>query len=243
MADTRIPFSNGNSIDQLTSNSTLVFDNATASMSVGGATVTSAQLALRSVTQGFLPNSGTTTEKDNIVTPEDGLMFYDTTLKAYFFYNGTSMSWEQLGGSGGGSTIASVSGDWENVWAAPIAGGIDIISTPVLDAGTPSGQLITLNFGIVNDTANTSDVIVFTVQLDAPYRPATTYVQPVSVIDNGDNVLGLATVTLSGDVSVAVLKVGGVGVFVSTDAESFVGAGNTGWTTTLNVSYYTPFNP
>ena len=43
-----------------------------------------------SVTKGFLPPRMTTTQKNAIATPAEGLMVYDTDLKRPCFYDGTS---------------------------------------------------------------------------------------------------------------------------------------------------------
>lgn len=49
---------------------------------------------LRSTTKGFLPPRMTTTERNAIATPAEGLMVYDTTVKGWFGYDGTN--WIQL---------------------------------------------------------------------------------------------------------------------------------------------------
>jgi hypothetical protein len=44
---------------------------------------------LISTTKGFLPPRMTTTQRNAIASPAAGLMVYDTTLNAMFYYNGT----------------------------------------------------------------------------------------------------------------------------------------------------------
>lgn len=51
-----------------------------------------AQLEIKSSTKGFLPPRMTTTERDAIVTPAEGLEIFNTTTKKKNFYNGTA--WE-----------------------------------------------------------------------------------------------------------------------------------------------------
>jgi hypothetical protein len=52
--------------------------------------VASSKLTIESTTQGFLPPRMTTTQKNAIATPAEGLMVYDTVLKRPCFYDGTS---------------------------------------------------------------------------------------------------------------------------------------------------------
>jgi hypothetical protein len=50
----------------------------------------SAQLQIDSTTRGFLPPRMTTTERNAIASPAEGLQVWDTTLKLMFVYNGTT---------------------------------------------------------------------------------------------------------------------------------------------------------
>jgi hypothetical protein len=52
--------------------------------------IASSKLTIESTTQGFLPPRMTTTQKNAIATPAEGLMIYDTVLKRPCFYDGTS---------------------------------------------------------------------------------------------------------------------------------------------------------
>jgi hypothetical protein len=52
--------------------------------------VASSKLTIESTTQGFLPPRMTTTQKNAIATPAEGLQVWDTTLKLMFVYNGTT---------------------------------------------------------------------------------------------------------------------------------------------------------
>jgi hypothetical protein len=75
---------------------------ATLSAQVGIGTVTpepSSMLDVSSTTQGMLAPRMTTTQKNAIVLPADGLMVYDTTLKALSYYNSTAAGWSTLSGS------------------------------------------------------------------------------------------------------------------------------------------------
>jgi hypothetical protein len=59
----------------------------------------SALLHLASTTQGFLPPSMTTTQRNAISSPASGLTIYNTSTNALNIYNGTS--WGAVGGGGG----------------------------------------------------------------------------------------------------------------------------------------------
>jgi hypothetical protein len=50
----------------------------------------SAKMQIDSTTQGFLPPRMTTTQRNAIASPAEGLMVYDTVLKRPCFYDGTS---------------------------------------------------------------------------------------------------------------------------------------------------------
>jgi hypothetical protein len=65
--------------------------NNNANVLIGTTTdVASAVLNVESTTKGFLPPRMTTTQKNAIATPAEGLMVYDTDLKRPCFYDGTS---------------------------------------------------------------------------------------------------------------------------------------------------------
>jgi hypothetical protein len=49
-----------------------------------------AQLQIDSTTKGFLPPRLTTAQRDNIVSPAEGLMIYNITTKVLNYFNGTS---------------------------------------------------------------------------------------------------------------------------------------------------------
>ena len=54
----------------------------------------SAQLDVSSTTKGFLPPRVTTTQRDAISSPAEGLIIYNTTTHKLNFYNGSA--WEQV---------------------------------------------------------------------------------------------------------------------------------------------------
>lgn len=53
---------------------------------VGSASEASAILNVNSTTKGFLPPRMTTTQRDAIATPADGLLIWNTTMQAYNYY-------------------------------------------------------------------------------------------------------------------------------------------------------------
>jgi hypothetical protein len=69
--------------------------NTNGSVGMGTATPsTKAKLEISSTTQGFLPPRMTTTQRDAITSPPEGLEIYNSTLKKKQFFNGTS--WETV---------------------------------------------------------------------------------------------------------------------------------------------------
>jgi hypothetical protein len=58
------------------------------------ADIASSKVTISSTTQGFLPPRMTTTQKNAIGTPAQGLMVFDTTLVKLCVYNGTT--WETI---------------------------------------------------------------------------------------------------------------------------------------------------
>ena len=60
----------------------------------------SAILQLNSTTKGFLPPSMTTTQREAIASPAEGLMVYDNTLNKPFIHDGAN--WKDMGAVGGG---------------------------------------------------------------------------------------------------------------------------------------------
>jgi hypothetical protein len=64
--------------------------SGTGNIGMGTATpAISAKLELSSTTQGFLPPRMSTTERNAIASPAEGLMVYDLTLHQMAYFNGT----------------------------------------------------------------------------------------------------------------------------------------------------------
>jgi len=83
--DGRISFKSWNNmILNLSDNGVAVRDNNYT------ANVASSILELTSTTKGFLPPRMTTTQRDNIATPAEGLVIYNTTTQVLNFYNGSA---------------------------------------------------------------------------------------------------------------------------------------------------------
>lgn len=75
---------------------------ATLTAQVGIGTVTpdaSSILDVSSTTQGMLAPRMTTAQKTAIVSPADGLMVYDTSLKSLCYYNSSSAVWNTISGT------------------------------------------------------------------------------------------------------------------------------------------------
>jgi hypothetical protein len=82
-------FSNGTTIAQ--DNAQFFWDDTNNRLGIGTNTpVTSAKVQIDSTTQGFLPPRMTTTQKNAIASPAEGLVVYDSTLQSLSNYNGTA---------------------------------------------------------------------------------------------------------------------------------------------------------
>jgi hypothetical protein len=63
---------------------------STGNLLIGTTTdIASSLVTMNSTTKGFLPPRMTTTQKNAIASPAEGLIVYDTTLRSPQFYNGT----------------------------------------------------------------------------------------------------------------------------------------------------------
>lgn len=115
----------------------------------------SAILDISSTTKGVRFTPMTTTQKNAISSPADGLMVYDTTLESYQSYNGTSAAWQSLvapGGTGGDVQFANggFSGDnalyWDEVdkrLSINMSGSANYALEVNGNAGTSWGQIVT----------------------------------------------------------------------------------------------------
>src|SRR6187402_2235540 len=66
---------------------------------IGIGTVTpnaSSVLDITSTTKGLLAPRMTTVERTAIVSPAESLLVYDTTVKAFYYYNLTTTSWVKI---------------------------------------------------------------------------------------------------------------------------------------------------
>jgi len=70
----------------------------------------SAVLEAYSTTQGFLAPRMTTTQKNGIASPAEGLMVYDTTIDTPFFYDTTSSQWKQMSENYSGTYTPTLTG-------------------------------------------------------------------------------------------------------------------------------------
>lgn len=100
----------------------------------------SAVLTLSSTSQGFLPPSMTTTQKNAISSPAAGLTVYDNVLLDLQFYNGTS--W--IGASGSG--VTSITGTANQVIASASTGAVTL-SLPQSIATSSTVQFAKLGLG------------------------------------------------------------------------------------------------
>lgn len=83
----------------------LITANAAAQVGIGTVTPdASSMLDISSTTQGMLAPRMTTAQRMAIVAPADGLIVYDTTLKALSCYNSSTSGWNTLVGNSGDRT-------------------------------------------------------------------------------------------------------------------------------------------
>jgi hypothetical protein len=77
---------NGINVMSIDTNQNVIVNGTTAEAS--------AQLEVKSTTKGFLPPRMDDTERDNISSPAEGLMIYNTTQRTINFYDGTT--WQRV---------------------------------------------------------------------------------------------------------------------------------------------------
>jgi hypothetical protein len=121
--------------------------NAQANVGIGTPTPdASAKLDVTSINQGILVPRMTTAARTGIASPAKGLMLYDSTIKAFYYHNGTA--WGQVGGAAPGTTA---------------------LPNCFLGHTTTSGQAFNFSnpFSIASSTTNPNIVSVFLI-------PATT---------------------------------------------------------------------
>jgi hypothetical protein len=83
----------------------LLFCASTIYAQVGVGTVipdASSMLDISSTSKGLLTPRMTTSEKNAIVTPADGLIVYDLTLKSFYYYNATLSAWVRINSEANG---------------------------------------------------------------------------------------------------------------------------------------------
>ncbi|KAA0130826.1 hypothetical protein FY557_00690 [Chryseobacterium sp. SN22] len=78
----------------------LIFLTGKAQVGIGTTTPdASSVLDLNSTTRGMLAPRMTTTQRNAIVSPADGLMVYDTTAKLFYYYTSNPASWSSIASS------------------------------------------------------------------------------------------------------------------------------------------------
>jgi hypothetical protein len=145
---------------------------------IGIGTVTpnaSSVLDISSTTKGMLAPRMTTAERIAIATPAESLLVYDTTVKAFYFYNLSTTSWVK---------IANESSVLRNNYKL-IKSAADL--APELTAGGGSSYLL---------TANTYYEINGTIALSFPINLNNAY---VSGLDTNEDILQSAGVVFQGN--------------------------------------------
>jgi len=114
------------------------------SLTLNGAAAASALLTMISTTQGFLPPSMTTTQKNAISSPAAGLVVYDNVLLDVQFWNGSA--WIGTTASG----VTSISGTANRITASASTGAVTID----ISAAYVGQTSITTLAGSINLTGN-----------------------------------------------------------------------------------------
>jgi hypothetical protein len=150
---------------------TTTVTNAQTNLGVGTATPdASAKLDVTSTTQGILVPRMTTTARTGILTPAKGLMVYDSTLKAFYYHDGTA--WAAVGGAGSGATLQLLVTKTTNAQTLSNANG------------TNTGDLVTFNNVVTTPTSGSynTGTNAYTASVAGLY-----YIQAASRCDDNSN--------------------------------------------------------
>lgn len=113
-------------------------------LSLGGLIDASAILNLSSTTKGFLPPHLTTTQRDAISSPTNGLMIFNTTDNEYQWYNASGPSWDSIGSGGGGggtpSTVNTTTATPTTLATTPIATNTTVVFSILVGARRTGGS-------------------------------------------------------------------------------------------------------
>ncbi len=121
----------------------------------------SAILDLQSTTQGFLPPRMTTTQRNAISSPAEGLEVHDTTVKAHFIYQNGAWAQVTTGGSiptGANPTATAsdvaVNGSASTFMRSDAAPAVQKCSSSQFGLCKPDGATITASGGILSAAAS-----------------------------------------------------------------------------------------
>lgn len=145
-------------------------------LSLGSSALSSAILTLTSTLSGFLPPRMTTTQRNAISSPAEGLVIYNSTVKDIDYYNGTAWTSVFTGG------VTSITGTANQVIASAATGAVTL-SLPQSIATSSAVQFATLGLGsavvassILSITSTTAGFLpprMTTTQKNAISSPAT----------------------------------------------------------------------
>jgi hypothetical protein len=156
---------------------TTTVTNAQTNLGVGTASPdASAKLDVTSTNQGILVPRMTTAARTSIATPAKGLMVYDSTIKAFYYHDGTA--WVAVGGAGAGASLQLL---------ATKTTGSQILANA---NGTNTGDLVTFNNVVTTPTSGsyTTSTNAYTASVAGLY-----YIQAASRCD--DNASALNTLS------------------------------------------------
>ncbi|MDD2963946.1 MAG: hypothetical protein PHQ65_09525 [Bacteroidales bacterium] len=135
----------------------LVLQNLSAQVAInttGADPDPSAILDISSTNKGVLIPRVTTAQRTSIGTSESGLLVYDTDTQSFWYYNGMTVSWSELGGEGSGASaiddLSDAKADASSVFMGSNSGTSDDGSNHNTAVGLSSMT------GVVSGTHNTA---------------------------------------------------------------------------------------
>ncbi len=152
------------------SNAVMILDNLEESVVIGTTSPhDSAKLDITSTTKGLLVPRMSTTERNNISTPAESLLIYNTT-DDQFEYRTSTATWDALGG-GGGASIYTASGTVPSSTVATITDSLTFAGGQIALSSTNDGILLNrVNNSQMAGISATTNEIVFNTESNSLFR-------------------------------------------------------------------------
>lgn len=135
----------------------LVLQNLSAQVAIntnGADPDPSAMLDIRSTNKGVLIPRVTTTQRNAIGTSQSGLLVYDTDTESFWYYNGSTAAWSEIGTASGGAVAIDDLTDAQSDGSSLFVGG----NSGTSDDGSNHNTAVGLSSmsGVVSGTHNTA---------------------------------------------------------------------------------------